>query len=62
MYNYYEPFLLDRYAGTLADVYGKVPCVELANRRTAFRFSWIARCSDVSSTSMRQVAQPLPAI
>jgi hypothetical protein len=39
MYNYYEPFLLDRYAGTLADVYGKVPCVELgdslASRRQA---------------------------
>jgi len=28
MYNYYEPSLLDRYAGTLATVYGKPPCVE----------------------------------
>jgi hypothetical protein len=28
MYNYYEPSLLDRYAGTLAAVYGKPPCVE----------------------------------
>jgi Spermine/spermidine synthase domain len=28
MYNYYEPELLDRYAGTLAAVYGKPPCVE----------------------------------
>jgi hypothetical protein len=39
MYNYYEPFLLNRYAGTLADVYGKAPCVELgdalAKRRQA---------------------------
>ena len=39
MYNYYEPFLLNRYAGTLADVYGRVPCVELgdslANRQQA---------------------------
>ena len=39
MYNYYEPFLLDRYAGTLDDVFGHVPCVELgdslANRRQA---------------------------
>jgi SAM-dependent methyltransferase len=39
MYNYYEPFLLDRYAGTLADVYGRPPCVELgdslARRRQA---------------------------
>jgi SAM-dependent methyltransferase len=28
MYNYYEPSLLDRYAGTLARVYGRPPCVE----------------------------------
>jgi spermine/spermidine synthase len=39
MYNYYEPFLLNRYAGTLADVYGRPPCVELgdslASRRQA---------------------------
>jgi Spermine/spermidine synthase domain len=28
MYNYYEPSLLDRYAGTLATVYGQPPCVE----------------------------------
>ena len=39
MYNYYEPYLLDRYAGTLATVYGQAPCVELgdplAGRRQA---------------------------
>ncbi len=39
MYNYYESWLRDRYAGTLADVYGQPPCVEigdpLANRRQA---------------------------
>ena len=39
MYNYYEPFLLDRYAGTLDDVFGTAPCVELgdslASRRQA---------------------------
>jgi hypothetical protein len=29
MYNYYEPFLLDRYASTLKVVYGAAPCVEL---------------------------------
>jgi len=28
MYNYYEASLLDRYAGTLATVYGTPPCVE----------------------------------
>jgi len=32
MYNYYEPFLLNRYAGTLEGVYGKAPCVELGWR------------------------------
>ena len=37
MYNYYEPFLLDRYAGTLTDVYGKVPCVELGDSLAARR-------------------------
>jgi SAM-dependent methyltransferase len=31
MYNYYEPFLLDRYAGTLEKVYGFAPCVELGD-------------------------------
>lgn len=39
MYNYYQPFLLDRYAGTLADVFGQPPCVQLgdslARRRQA---------------------------
>ena len=39
MYNYYESWLLDRYAGTLQTVYGNPPCVEvgdpLAGRRQA---------------------------
>ncbi len=29
MYNYYEPWLLDRYANTLQAVYGAAPCVQL---------------------------------
>jgi hypothetical protein len=29
MYNYYEPFLLDRYAGAIMQVFGSRPCVEL---------------------------------
>jgi protein-L-isoaspartate O-methyltransferase len=32
MYNYYEPFLLGRYAGTLKKAYGSPPCVELGTR------------------------------
>ncbi|HZC29873.1 MAG TPA: hypothetical protein VE261_00030, partial [Gaiellaceae bacterium] len=39
MYNYYESWLRDRYAGVLNDVYGRPPCIEvgdpLANRRQA---------------------------
>jgi hypothetical protein len=31
MYNYYEGWLRDRYAGTLADVYGHSPCDELGS-------------------------------
>ncbi len=31
MYNYYQPFLLDRYATTLDDVFGARPCVEVGN-------------------------------
>jgi hypothetical protein len=29
MYNYYQPFLLDRYATTLEDVYHQTPCAEV---------------------------------
>ncbi|MFQ6170939.1 hypothetical protein ACK8HX_04975 [Oryzobacter sp. R7] len=29
MYNYYEPWLLDRYANTVSTVYGTAPCVQL---------------------------------
>jgi hypothetical protein len=31
MYNYYEPWLLDRYAGVLKSVFGRSPCVELGD-------------------------------
>jgi hypothetical protein len=31
MYNYYQPFLLDRYATALDEVFGTRPCVELGN-------------------------------
>jgi len=35
MYNYYEPFLLDRYASTLDQVFGTPPCVELGDSLAA---------------------------
>ncbi|HEX8929762.1 MAG TPA: spermidine synthase, partial [Actinomycetota bacterium] len=31
MYNYYEPWLLQRYAGTVASVFGNRPCMELGD-------------------------------
>jgi len=31
MYNYYQPWLLDRYAGVLESVFGRSPCVELGD-------------------------------
>lgn len=31
MYNYYQPFLLDRYATMLRQVFGRSPCVQLGN-------------------------------
>jgi hypothetical protein len=37
MYNYYEPFLLNRYATTLKDAYGSSPCVELGASLAARR-------------------------
>ncbi len=37
MYNYYEPFLLNRYATTLKDAYGTRPCVELGAALAARR-------------------------
>ncbi|MEU7061364.1 spermidine synthase [Streptomyces sp. NPDC046197] len=37
MYNYYEPFLLDRFAGTLAAVYGHPPCAEVSGKAVGDR-------------------------
>jgi hypothetical protein len=37
MYNYYEPFLVDRYASTLEHTYGAAPCVELGDALAARR-------------------------
>jgi hypothetical protein len=35
MYNYYEPFLVDRYASTLEKTYGTAPCVEVGDTLAA---------------------------
>ena len=35
MYNYYEPWLVDRYANTIRAVYGTAPCVQLGQTHGA---------------------------
>ncbi len=37
MYNYYQPFLLSRYATTLEDVYHRTPCAEIQRGRPGAR-------------------------
>jgi hypothetical protein len=37
MYNYYQPFLLDRYATTIEDVFHRTPCAELQPGRAGAR-------------------------
>jgi len=32
MYNYYAPFVLDRYATTIEDAFGRVPCAQLGGK------------------------------
>jgi Spermine/spermidine synthase domain len=57
MYNYYEPFLLDRYASTLKAVYGTSPCVEtgeaLGGRRQAVLTEAISRSTTRCATYWR---------
>ena len=49
MYNYYQPFLLDRYATTLHDVYGSRPCAELGNTLGARRQAVLTVARDGST-------------
>jgi hypothetical protein len=37
MYNYYEPWLLDRYAGSVTAVYGTTPCVQISGEQVGQR-------------------------
>ncbi len=37
MYNYYQPFVLDRYANTLREVYGHSPCEQMGSTGTDSR-------------------------
>jgi SAM-dependent methyltransferase len=49
MYNYYEPWLLQRYAGTVVSVYGNRPCVELADPLGARRQAVLTISADGSA-------------
>ncbi len=52
MYNYYrEPWLVDRYAGTLEEVFGDPPCVSHAERQRC-------RCSSSATTRPPSTAPP----
>jgi protein-L-isoaspartate O-methyltransferase len=50
MYNYYQPFLLRRYATTLQTVYRTAPCLELGNRLAGRRQAvlTVSRSEDTS--------------
>jgi SAM-dependent methyltransferase len=37
MYNYYTPFVLDRYAGSLQQIYGRSPCIQTGSSGTDTR-------------------------
>jgi hypothetical protein len=66
MYNYYEPWLLQRYAGTLASVYGNGPCVELADplgerRQAVLTVSAVGRAPNCPTAWRQPVIVPEPA-
>jgi spermidine synthase len=50
MYNYYEPWLLDRYAGTITSVYGTGPCVQLSGEAVGARLQAVLTISKDAST------------
>jgi hypothetical protein len=50
MYNYYEPWLLDRYAGSLTAVYANSPCVQLAGSEVGARLQAVLTISADGST------------
>jgi hypothetical protein len=53
MYNYYQPFLLGRYAGTLRSVYGRPPCVELGSRLAGRRQAVLTSALDGPTPNCR---------
>jgi Spermine/spermidine synthase domain len=50
MYNYYENWLLDRYAGSVTAVYGSSPCVQLSGGEVGARLQAVLTISADGST------------
>jgi hypothetical protein len=51
MYNYYEPWLLDRYAGSVTAVYGNSPCVQLSGGEVGARLQAVLTISADGGTA-----------
>jgi hypothetical protein len=49
MYNYYQPFLLDRYASEIEDTFGRSPCVEFGDSLSGRRQAVLTVSSDGST-------------
>ncbi|WP_270888202.1 spermidine synthase [Pedococcus sp. 5OH_020] len=58
MYNYYEPWLLDRYANTLRTVYGTPPCVQLGPSYGARQQAVLTLRKDASTGGCRATWSP----
>ena len=50
MYNYYEPWLVDRYANTLRAVYGTAPCVQARTDHWARAARWCSPWARTAAT------------
>ena len=66
MYNYYEPWLLQRYAGTVASVFGNRPCLELGDplggrRQAVLTIGADGAVSNCAATWRPPAAVPEPA-
>ena len=63
MYNYYEPWLLQRYAGTVASVYGSAPCLEVGDplggrRQAVLTIAADGSVADCATTWQRPAVVP----
>ena len=66
MYNYYEPWLLDRYASTVASVYGSAPCLQVGDplggrRQAVLTLGADGSAAGCATTWQRPAVVPEPA-